>query len=328
VSTGAPDEASQGPTLAVLITYHDERELLTECLLSFLGAPSPPDRVLVFDDASRYPAESFVPVGLGVEVVRSEHNVGPAAGRNRLLALVDTDYIHFHDADDRAQPAWGTLVRGALVTRPDAVYTDVASVDETGRQVSPRVLRLEPDDAASSAEWVQTCLDGIMITSAGTHCRRRLLEAGGYDVGLWGREDWDLTLRLALAPGYRPIIVPQAAIVRRNRATSLSQRAALQAEHGLRALEKAAGYVPPEYRPLLADVVLRTGLQLHAEGRSALALRAFELARRLGPAPLRFFAQQRKRLLLRLLGPERFATLSSAYRAAVPEKLRRRLRRQ
>ncbi|HEX2780879.1 MAG TPA: glycosyltransferase family 2 protein, partial [Gemmatimonadaceae bacterium] len=67
------------PTVAVLVTYYNEGELLRECLTSILAQDPPPDEVLVYDDASRIPAQPHVPEGAPVRVIRGSQNVGPGA---------------------------------------------------------------------------------------------------------------------------------------------------------------------------------------------------------------------------------------------------------
>lgn len=316
------------PTLSVCVTYHEEGPLLMECIRSFLEQDAPPDELLVHDDASRLAAADFVPRDDRVRVVvAAPPSRGPAYGRNRLLEEARGEYVHFHDADDLVLPGWGSLVRAALATRPDGVFTDVASFEEGGRELSPRVLGLEPRHAETSDDWVRLCLEGIVLTPAGTHRRRRLLEVGGYDEALWGREDWDLTLRLALTRGYLPLVLPRPAVRIRIRAASLSHRSSLQAEHGLRALRKVAGYLPAAHRPSLSDVVVRAGLELHAAGQVGLAGEYFDLHRELGPAPMRRLGL-RRRLLLRLLGPERYAAATKLYRSTLPVSLRRGLGRR
>ncbi len=49
-----------GSTLAVLITYHNERALLQDCLESLRSGPETTDEVIVYDDASTYPAEDYL----------------------------------------------------------------------------------------------------------------------------------------------------------------------------------------------------------------------------------------------------------------------------
>ncbi len=101
------------PRVAVLITYHDERELLGECLRSLIMGEDRPDEVLVHDDASAEPAVAYVPANIPVSIIRSETNLGPARARNALLRASSADYVHFHDADDLFHNDWSCRVRQA-----------------------------------------------------------------------------------------------------------------------------------------------------------------------------------------------------------------------
>ena len=59
-----------GPSLSVLITYHDEGKMLTECIDSLLAGAIRPSEIVVYDDHSSREANSFVPQGFPVRVVR------------------------------------------------------------------------------------------------------------------------------------------------------------------------------------------------------------------------------------------------------------------
>src|SRR5438067_376518 len=102
------------PSLAVLITYHNEQNLLTECLQSIANQTVKPSEILVYDDASTERASEFIPTGLPVKITRVEVTTGPSVGRNELLSCSQSDYIHFHDADDLFQPEWCQLVKEKL----------------------------------------------------------------------------------------------------------------------------------------------------------------------------------------------------------------------
>src|SRR5579859_1014482 len=116
------------PTLGVLITYYNERELLRECLGSLMTCRDKPEEVLIYDDASQFPAEDYIPRGLNVQVIHAEVNGGPARGRNRLLGCSRSDYIHFQDADDLFHPDWAGRVRGRIQEiSPEAVFTEISS---------------------------------------------------------------------------------------------------------------------------------------------------------------------------------------------------------
>src|SRR5437867_4136279 len=94
-------------TLGVLITYYGERDLLRECVESLLVSGEAPDEILVYDDASEWPARDYIPKGASVKVIRGAVNRGPAHGRNVLLRTSRSDYVHFHDADDLFHHDWG-----------------------------------------------------------------------------------------------------------------------------------------------------------------------------------------------------------------------------
>jgi glycosyltransferase involved in cell wall biosynthesis len=110
-------------TISVLITYYNEREMLTECLESLLANTELPDEILVYDDGSDYPAQDYVPDHPLIRVVRGERNGGLIYARNALLERATSDYLHFHDADDWFMPTWTEAVRRAAASGPDLIFT-------------------------------------------------------------------------------------------------------------------------------------------------------------------------------------------------------------
>ena len=69
------------PLIGVLITYHNERELLRDCIASFLAQDPPPDEILIHDDASAAPAEAYLPDGFHGSVLHAPTTRGPARSR-------------------------------------------------------------------------------------------------------------------------------------------------------------------------------------------------------------------------------------------------------
>lgn len=310
------------PSIAVLITYHDEGPLLGECLRSL--AAQPPDAILIHDDASARPAAAYIPPGVPAEVIRSEANRGPARARNRLLQLAPCDYVHFHDADDLFRPGWLAAVRGAIAaTGADMVLTEVATT-AGGALVSPRVLGLER--LARGMDPVRFALDGAILTSASTVRREAALAAGGYRESLRQSEDFDFHVRVAaLARGVAAVDEPL--IEKRNRPDSYSGR-----EQGavwtcaVEAVRLLAGELPARYRGDLAEKAAVAGSMLYRRGDVPAARAAFALARELGrPA----YSHQRGgyRLVARALGPEAAEWLGARYRRLLPEPVRRTLMR-
>lgn len=310
------------PTLGVLITYFNERELLTECLTGLLAQEDPPDEILVYDDASEAPAVDYVPVGSAVKVVRGSVNVGPARGRNLLLAASASEYVHFHDADDLFQPGWCARVREAIARDVDVVLTEVSSwadgVTQCEGTLGLHRLRDEGDLLAFA-------LEGSILVPVGTYRRSRLVEIGGYRESLWQSEDFDFHARLAAA-GVTFALIHEPLVRQRLRPQGRSQDRRAVWTDCVAAVRLLARELEPRYRPLLADKARRAGVVLLELGAFREARAALRLAASLGPGSGRGEGAVR-RGLVRVAGVEGAEWLAWAYRRMVPAQLRRWARR-
>jgi glycosyltransferase involved in cell wall biosynthesis len=309
------------PTLGVLITYFNERELLTECLRGLLESHEGPDEVLVYDDASEAPAVDFVPPDSRLRVIRGVTNVGPSRGRNRLLAESQSEYVHFHDADDLFDPQWGSKVRAAIVSGVDVVFTEVACF-ENGRLVSERTLGLRRLRAGS--DLIAFALEGSILVPGGTYRRARVATIGGYRETLWQSEDFDFHVRLA-ASGVTYVVIDEPLVRTRVRPEGRSQRRREVWTSYLEAVKALAVELEPRYRPLLADGARRAGVTLLELGARAEAFDALDLADRVGPGTFSGKAVA-YRGLARILGVARTERLAWAYRHSLPAHLRRWVR--
>ena len=211
------------PSLGVLITYYNERDLLQDCLDSLMAGRDQPDEVLIYDDASQIPPEDYIPKGLNVRVIHGEVNGGPARGRNRLLSCSRSEYIHFHDADDLFHPNWVAQVRSRIEkTRAEAVFTEISSYRD-GRRVCERVLKLS--ELSQGKDLIRFCLDGALLApvpSGGLYQKDKILSIGGYRESLWQSEDFDFHIRLANS-GLRYEIIDEPLIHIRLRPAGRSQ---------------------------------------------------------------------------------------------------------
>ena len=92
--------------MAVVLT-HNAPDSLERCLQAIAGQTTPPEAVLVVDNASRPPVElddSVAPEAV-LKVVRSEVNTGPAGGYAQALAeFLDSGYLHAWVLDDDMRP--------------------------------------------------------------------------------------------------------------------------------------------------------------------------------------------------------------------------------
>ena len=304
--------------LSVLITYHNEGELLERCLASVMAQTRPVHEVLIFDDASAVRPEPFIPAGARARVVRSDENVGPGRGRNVLFQQSTGAFVHFHDADDAFTPTWHERVRAEFEReRADVVFTEVSSID-TGGARHGDVLGVRT--VKSADDLVRACMRGAMLVPSATYRRETFERLGGYRAGLWQSEDWDFHVRLACA-GVPFAVIPEPLVEIHIRAASRSQKRTEVWTSALKAIEALATELPARFLGELAEAAARVGSTLYRLGCPAEARRGFALARRIGPA--RFVHEGRAyQALARIAGQETAERLGALYRAVLPVSVR------
>ena len=275
----ADDIHPNSPSLGVLVTYFNERELLRSCLESALAGPDGPDEALVFDNGSEYPASDYIPADARVRVIRHAENKGPSFARNRLIEESRSDYVHFQDADDIFLPGWTARLRVAFDSgSPELVLNQVSAQPSSGPL---RRECLPFNDLASDGDLVRFSLEHGIWTQCGT-VRRSLIErAGGFDETLWHNEDMDFYLRLALAqPRYT--VVPEPLVLLQDRSGSLSKKRLDACRQSIRFFEKTYHLIPKDYHRIAAEQVASLGAALYQFGDIAEARKAIALAKRFG----------------------------------------------
>jgi glycosyltransferase involved in cell wall biosynthesis len=306
------------PALAVLVTYHNEGALLTECLSS-LAAQSGVAEVIVFDDASKVRPEAYLPANVPVQVLRSEQNVGPSVGRNQLLAASRADYIHFHDADDLFLPGWLSQVCSGIADGVDCVFTEVETIHENGAKHSG-VIGLERLER--NRDLLAFALQHSILTVAGTYRRELAERIGGYNERLWQSEDYDFHARVALAqPSWR--LHTQSLVRARVRNLSRSRREEEVWLSAWQALRELQPEVPASHLPDLAAFSEKVGRHLLRLGRRDEGLAAIQFAEDHGVRSSEL--QPAYRWLARRVGLVRAHRFASIYRALLPAGVRQLL---
>lgn len=203
--------------VSVVVTAHDQGELVAQAVASALGQTRPPERVVVVDDGSTDPGSlavlDRVAATAGCTVLR-QPNRGVSAARNAGIAAVAQPLVVVLDGDDRLAPEF--IARTAALVEAD-----------------PAVV------AASSWLQMHGVLDAVVRPAGGSAvdflhrnaCPATLLlrraeweRCGGYDETMReGFEDWDLALRL-LTPGGRIAVVPEPLIDYRTAPASANVR--------------------------------------------------------------------------------------------------------
>lgn len=308
-------------TLAVLITYFNEKELLTECLKSVRGQSVHPDEILVYDDASEAPANRYVPGEWPVKIIRGDVNKGAGLARNVLLEQSKSDYIHFHDADDLFHPDWCKKIRNVIdADEPDIIITEVSTF-KNGKLICWEGLGLR--QILIIKDLVRYALSGIILTPSITAKRDVALKAGGFRPRkvIEYSEDFDFNVRLAAASTtYNAILEPLA--IQNVRPESLSHEKGKDCWIDMiKVISMLSGELPGRYKNDLAEAAARCGHILFNINAREEAKEAFRLAKRIGVSEYRY-QKPPFRILAKAFSPEAAEYIGVIYRNIIPERLR------
>ncbi|MEK7253726.1 MAG: glycosyltransferase [Bacteroidota bacterium] len=271
-------------TLSVLVTYHNEGPLLTECLQTLRAGDHQPDELLIYDDASSVPPQPFIPPGFScIKIIQGEVNRGPGFGRNVLLQNTTCEYVHFHDADDWFHPHWCAAMRQRLAQHPDLVVCGIKKV-VGGLAVCEDLMEINTL-IERAGDVIKMGLGGSILTSSTVFRRELGLQIGGYLEREKLRQSEDFHFHLLLASRCKSVaLIKSPLIIRQERKTSHSTensgreiwRSALK---GLNLLENE---LLPAYQEPLSEAYARVGTKLFYRHCREEARRAFRRAKELG----------------------------------------------
>lgn len=313
------------PRIAVLITYFNEGELLTECIESVVRQAEAPDEVLVYDDASSIPPGPFVPQDVPVTIIRGATNRGPGHGRNVLVESTTCEFVHFHDADDLVDPNWARSIRAALVRNDvDLVLTDLTSIRD-GKVASREVMGLV-DGLRADDDLVRFALRGALLLPSSTSRRTIVKQIGGFRTRsqLQQSEDFEFHVRLAAAVGDRYTVIPEPLIIQRLRTQSHSSNKREVWASAVTAVRHLSTELPPVYRQDLSDAAARVASRLFQMGHWQDAQESVRLSRKLGRPRFRHQSVG-YRIIAGAFGQRAAERVSRAYRRVLPSALRRAL---
>jgi glycosyltransferase involved in cell wall biosynthesis len=272
-------------SLAILITYYNEKELLGECLNSLAVQQVLPDEVWIYDDCARFPAVDYLPENLPfqVEILRSEVNRKPAYGRNLLMQKTTCEYVHCHDSDDLFEPHYGEKIRAFIEgSSPDVILHETRIVrDGVTTSTSNFFGETKVRDLQ---HLISLSIGGAVLPANITYKRELALQVGGYllaDV-LPQSEDYEFHVRLLNAAksfevSYEPLTVQR---VRSDSHSSTNQDKVYIS--GYSAIEILAHTLPDVFREDLGERAAYFGMTLYRMGQRQHAKNAFSLAKRLG----------------------------------------------
>lgn len=93
-------KATRKSRVSVVVVTRNRKEELKACMRSILGSENSPFEIIVVDSGSEIPVSTWLKKKFPkVKIIRSDENVGAAAGRNLGIKASGGDYIFFMDDD-------------------------------------------------------------------------------------------------------------------------------------------------------------------------------------------------------------------------------------
>lgn len=183
-------------TLSLLIPAYNAASFLPRLLSSARAQSEPFDEIWVYDDNSK---DNTVEVAeqYGAKLLKGDVNRGCSAGKNALARRIQTEWIHFHDADDELLPNFVTLAKKWIAdSRFDVILFNYEwREDGSGELISTR--QFDPEDVARDAR--SFAIREQINPFCGLYRREAMLLVGGYDEdpAVLYNEDVAFHIRLA-----------------------------------------------------------------------------------------------------------------------------------
>lgn len=184
-------------TLSLLIPAYNACWCLPRLLKSAQAQTIPFDEIWVYDDCSTDDTAA-VAEAHGARVLRGDVNKGCSAGKNALARHVETDWVHFHDADDELLPNFVELARKWMDRGDlDVVICAFSYVDnDTGDVIA--ISTIDPDRLSKDPK--RYTIEN-KIPNFGLYKRLNFIRAGGFDEDplVLYNEDSAFHIRLAFS---------------------------------------------------------------------------------------------------------------------------------
>jgi glycosyltransferase involved in cell wall biosynthesis len=183
------------PEVSVIIPTYNRRAMVLEAIDSALAQSVTAFELIVVDDGSTDgTGEHLIRVHKPIRIERIEHS-GPAAARNRGVALAGAPLIAFLDSDDLWAPTKLDRQLAFMRANPDCVISQTDEIwIRNGRRVNPGV-RHRKRAGDIFIDSLRTCLISMSATMMRTDLFR---SPGGFDEIMFAAEDYDLWLRILI----------------------------------------------------------------------------------------------------------------------------------
>lgn len=265
------------PSTALLIPCYNAERYLPN-LRKQVDALNPSfDELVIVDDGSTDGTVEKARA-LGFEIIPLGGNRGPGAARNAAAKRATAEWIHFLDADDEIAPDYLAKVLPLAGDDTDVLLSSTEFVDEETRIP---IMRWEYPDVAFRQNALRAAIVHPVLLHSSLIRRCCFETIRGFDEEHRCWEDGDMHVRLAASGArFQTTDALLAWSPRHKRGTSGSDLYCHRCR--LEFLEKYADYVPRIPAEDLVKEVVLNATRLYREGDKANAMRALDLACRLG----------------------------------------------
>jgi glycosyltransferase involved in cell wall biosynthesis len=183
------------PEVSVIIPAYNRCAMLLEAIDSVLAQSAAAFELIVIDDGSTDgTAEFLARLNKAILIERLEHR-GPAAARNRGVALASAPLIAFLDSDDLWSPTKLERQLAFMRANPGCAISQTGEIwIRNGRRVNP-AIRHRKRAGDIFVDSLRTCLISTSAVMMRTDLFRSL---GGFDEIMSAAEDYDLWLRILI----------------------------------------------------------------------------------------------------------------------------------
>jgi glycosyltransferase involved in cell wall biosynthesis len=236
------------PIVSVIIPTYNRAQIIGDTIENIFQQTYKNIELIIVDDGSTDETQSVLrSYGDNIRWT-SQKNAGPAAARNRGIAMATGEIVAFQDSDDTWDPT--KLERQvSLLRRAESAVCCIcnAVVEHTDFHViafdnAPVKPAIEEGLWTNPAEVLAT---RFLLFNQTVAIRKSALDrVGGFDESLRILEDHDLALRLAMGGPWafirKPLATRQARVERTERTLSGESTPLIVAENTVRSLESAA----------------------------------------------------------------------------------------
>jgi len=233
------------PLLSAVLPNYNHGQYLPFAIDSIAGQNTPPDEIIVIDDASTDDSRDVLlecqrrhPT---LVVLVNERNLGALNTLQRGLEVAKGRYIYFAAADDQVLPGFFSRAIATLEKAPtvglfcaETILLDGASKKTIGIRPVVRPLRRGGHLFPKDVEKLLKRADNFIHTGSSIFRRQSLLKKGGFVVEAGSFSDGLLARKVALTDGMW--FVPTVAAIWHIHAEGLSRATALKPHKALDAL--------------------------------------------------------------------------------------------